>query len=54
MDIETSTVAKSSINLRNITLNSRQLCDIELILNGAFNPLDGFLGKSDYNSVWTL
>ena len=51
MDIETSTVAKSSINLKNITLNSRQLCDIELILNGAFNPLDGFLGKSDYNSV---
>ena len=51
MDIETSTVAKSSINLKNITLNSRQICDIELILNGAFNPLDGFLGKSDYNSV---
>ena len=32
-------------------LTERQLCDIELLLNGAFSPLDGFLGKEDYDSV---
>ncbi|MDH3747043.1 MAG: bifunctional sulfate adenylyltransferase/adenylylsulfate kinase [Gammaproteobacteria bacterium] len=32
-------------------LSERQLCDIELVLNGAFSPLDGFLNKNDYDSV---
>ncbi len=32
-------------------LTERQLCDIEMILNGAFAPLTGFLNKDDYESV---
>ncbi|MGI9264647.1 MAG: adenylyltransferase, partial [Gammaproteobacteria bacterium] len=32
-------------------LTPRQICDIELLLNGGFSPLEGFLGKSDYDSV---
>ena len=32
-------------------LTPRQLCDIELLLNGAFSPLTGFLGKADYDGV---
>ncbi|MFQ6007178.1 MAG: bifunctional sulfate adenylyltransferase/adenylylsulfate kinase, partial [Woeseia sp.] len=32
-------------------LTSRQLCDLELLLNGAFSPLEGFLNKADYDSV---
>lgn len=32
-------------------LTPRQLCDIELVLNGAFSPLEGFLSSGDYNSV---
>ncbi len=32
-------------------LTERQLCDIELLLNGAFSPLEGFLGKDDFESV---
>jgi len=32
-------------------LTGRQLCDIELLLNGAFSPLDGFFNKDDYDSV---
>ena len=32
-------------------LTPRQLCDLELILNGGFSPLDGFMGKADFDSV---
>jgi len=44
-------IRKESISLNSITLNNRQLCDIEMLLNGGFSPLQGFLGKSDYESV---
>jgi len=29
----------------------RQTCDLELILNGGFAPLAGFMGRRDYESV---
>jgi len=32
-------------------LTPRQLCDLDLLLNGAFSPLEGFLGKADYEKV---
>ena len=32
-------------------LTNRQLCDLELILNDGFQPLNGFLSKNDYESV---
>ena len=38
-------------NLPQWSLTSRQLCDIELILNGAFYPLSSFMSKNDYYSV---
>lgn len=31
-----------------IILNKRQLCDYELIVNGGFNPLKGFMDSKDY------
>jgi len=34
-----------------IALTQRQLCDLEMILNGAMNPLNGFMKEEDYNSV---
>jgi len=32
-------------------LTMRQLCDLELLLNGAFSPLEGFQAESDYAAV---
>ncbi len=32
-------------------LSLRQLCDLDLLLNGAFSPLEGFLNESDYEAV---
>ncbi|MGR3700557.1 MAG: bifunctional sulfate adenylyltransferase/adenylylsulfate kinase [Paracoccaceae bacterium] len=32
-------------------LTPRQICDLELLMNGGFNPLKGFLSEADYDSV---
>ena len=42
---------KQSIDYPSINLTSRQLFDLELILNGGFSPLNGFMTKDEYESV---
>jgi sulfate adenylyltransferase len=42
--------AKSS-SMKEWHLTPRQVCDVEMILNGGFSPLDGFLNQSDYDQV---
>ena len=32
-------------------LTPRQLCDLELLVNGGFSPLKGFMGRADHDSV---
>ncbi|WP_299352268.1 bifunctional sulfate adenylyltransferase/adenylylsulfate kinase [uncultured Shimia sp.] len=32
-------------------LTPRQICDLELLMNGGFNPLKGFLTEEDYTNV---
>ncbi len=32
-------------------LTGRQVCDLDLLMNGAFSPLEGFMGEQDFESV---
>ncbi|MCP3739199.1 sulfate adenylyltransferase [Rossellomorea sp. BNER] len=42
---------QQSTTFQSITLNSWSLSDLQLIANGAFSPLTGFMGQKDYLSV---
>lgn len=42
---------KETLQLPSWDLTDRQICDIELLLNGGFSPLTGFMNKADYESV---
>ena len=48
---KSSQAQEAAKNISDWDLNERQLCDIELLLNGAFSPLTGFLTQADYDSV---
>ncbi len=34
-----------------LDLTPRQLCDLKLLLNGGFSPLEGFMGRRDHEAV---
>ncbi|WP_108502117.1 bifunctional sulfate adenylyltransferase/adenylylsulfate kinase [Paracoccus indicus] len=38
-------------NMPSWDLTPRQICDLELLMNGGFNPLKGFLTEADYDGV---
>ena len=42
---------QKALNYISWDLTDRQICDIELLLNGAFSPLEGFLTQADYEEV---
>lgn len=45
------TVYNCLLVMKEISLTPRQVCDVEMIVNGGFAPLTGFLNKADYESV---
>ncbi|KAK3311426.1 uncharacterized protein B0T15DRAFT_521449 [Chaetomium strumarium] len=44
-------LAAEAETLPALVLSERQLCDLELLLNGGFSPLEGFMNEQDYNGV---
>lgn len=49
--IEREAILNETVHLKSWDLSHRQICDVELLLNGAFSPLLGFLNRKDYQSV---
>jgi sulfate adenylyltransferase len=37
--------------LTSLDMSPRQICDLELLMNGGFNPLKGFMSEEDYDGV---
>jgi sulfate adenylyltransferase len=50
-DQRSDLLKKISMDLPDITLNDRQLCDLELLATGAFSPLEGYMTRANYESV---
>jgi sulfate adenylyltransferase len=50
-DDELKELKEKAAGLKKLAMTDRQLCDLEMIMNGAFSPLDGFMKKADYDSV---
>ncbi|KAF7591849.1 Sulfate adenylyltransferase [Aspergillus hancockii] len=44
-------LAAEAETLPSIVLSERQLCDLELIMNGGFSPLEGFMNQKDFDGV---
>jgi sulfate adenylyltransferase len=42
---------QKAIDYQSWDLTERQICDLELLLNGAFSPLEGFLTEAEYDGV---
>jgi len=38
-------------NYPSVTLTQRQVCDLELLMNGAYSPLKGFMCQDEYDAV---
>lgn len=48
---EAEALRRRSASLPGIVLDAQQVCDLELLVSGAFSPLEGFLGREDYEGV---
>ena len=48
---EREALLRDSARMPALELNAREEADLELIANGAFSPLEGFMGEADYLAV---
>jgi sulfate adenylyltransferase len=49
--IERETLIEAAAEMAALRLDAREISDLEMIATGAYSPLEGFLGDSDYRSV---
>lgn len=50
-DAVATELIQRAATLPHLTITARQISDLELLGNGAFSPLDGFMGQADYQQV---
>ncbi len=50
-EAERDALRRDALALPSWELTERQLCDLELLLGGAFSPLTGFIGRADYKQI---
>ena len=50
-DARAAALRTEAQSLPRIDLSAKQSCDLEMLGNGAYSPLDGFMGKADFESV---
>ena len=48
---QTTAIKAESRDWPSFDLNPRQLCDLELLMSGAFSPLTGFMTRADFDPV---
>lgn len=48
---DAESLARKAESLPVVELNARELSDVEMIAIGGFSPLEGFMGRADYESV---
>ncbi len=48
---EAAALRDEASGLPSIVLSAKQACDLEMIAIGAFSPLEGFVGKADFESI---
>lgn len=52
-ETEIAALKTTAATLPSWALNTRQLCDLEMLLNGGYSPLTGYMGHTDYDRVLT-
>src|SRR5205809_1102345 len=48
---ETKDWTREAKSLKSVVLTDREISDVEMITNGGFSPLEGFMVQKDYKSV---